>query len=244
MRKSTIAVVNSRPGMFRAGLLLSIAMGVLFLISGISGCAAKRIWSSGSDEFEKADADNPVAKIICLWQPTEGRGLDNLPGRGFAGQIVFLTQGSPTPVSVDGNVRIFLFDDQGSIQEQQRPIHQFDFVDGAWQAHLHKTAWGPSYQLFIPYVRKGHHEAKCELRVRFQPKSGPAVLSEPATVTLAGRSSAEDSPPPAVDQFLEARVSPAAAVQDQRAATWQPKTSRLDLKTPAPKEFESYTVPQ
>lgn len=136
--------------------------------------------------------ENPATHVLCLWQPAEGRGLDNLPTRGFAGQIAFFAGQSSTPVEVEGDVEILLFDDQGTRAQQSKPIHVFRFVDGSWQTHLTQTAWGPTYHIFLPYVRKGNHRAGCALCVRLNPKEGPRVNSDLANITLLGKGSSRD----------------------------------------------------
>ena len=152
----------------------------------LSGCSSP--WfSKKQPDVIVADEKNPVVRAICLWQPAEGPGLDGLPGRGFAGQIIFLTQQSPTPVKVSGDLRIYLFDDQGSAEEQAKPIHQFEFLGGACNRYLHNTNWGSSYQLFIPYVRSSDSEARCSIRVTLKCGDQPAVFSDMVDVLLPGR---------------------------------------------------------
>jgi len=58
---------------------------------------------------------------------------------------------------------------------------------------LTTTQFGPAYQVFVPYSRKGHHLATLALRVRLQPKNGPVIFSDMANVVLHGydRSKAE-----------------------------------------------------
>ncbi len=223
------------------------------LLSTFSGCAVSGLWKPKKDEFRKADARNPAVQIVCLWQPAEGQGLDNLPTRGFAGQMFFLTQDSPTPVEVDGEVRVYLFDDQGTLEEQATPLHQFDFVDGAWRGYLKKTAWGPTYQVFIPYVRKGTHETKCALRVRLTPKSGPTVVSETASITLLGT-----VPSPATAVGAHSQPSMATSTGAPEGQPGFPpiqhdgmkprdigrKVDLLDPQFITPRKFESFTVPQ
>jgi hypothetical protein len=213
------------------------------ILTSFTGCASTGFWKSNSGRFDKADADHPAVKIVCLWQTAEGRGLDNRPTRGFAGQILFLTQDSPTPVEVDGDVRIYLFDDQSPPEVQTKPIHQFDFTGGAWGNYLKKTAWGPTYQLFVPYTREGDFAARCELRVRLTPKAGPTVLSEPASISLPG---------PATEAAANTRPAPAgqpALLEAAQTAAFGPQEPRSRGPNLAPhqgpiKQFESYTVPQ
>ncbi len=154
----------------------------------LAGCSALHLSGlKGKSKSAKGKEDGPVMDLLCLWEPGEGRNLDNLPGRGFAGQLMFLRQGSDEPTIVDGDIRIYLFDDQGAQDEQAVPIHQFDFPSLVWNQYVRKTNLGPAYQLFIPYTRKGPHEASCALRVRFTPADGsPPVYSKMAHVTLPG----------------------------------------------------------
>ena len=154
----------------------------------MSGCASGGFLGASKHDFPKADAENPATRCLDLWEPADGKGLDGRPARGFAGQIFFFTQNprSRTPVEVDGDVRIYVFDDQGTPEEQAKPIHQFDFIGGAWRKYLVDTQFGPAYNIFIPYVRKGSHQAQCALRVRLTPPDGSVVLSDMADVTLKG----------------------------------------------------------
>ena len=162
---------------------------MLLIVAAVPlGCSSLEIASLfGRQALYEAGPNNPVMDIICLWEPAEGRGLDNLPGRGFAGQVLFLTRGSAEPAKVDGDIRVYVFDDQGSLEEQAKPIHQFDFNSQAFDQYLYETNFGAAYQLFMPYTRKGSHEANCALRVRFTPADGgPPVYSKMADITLPG----------------------------------------------------------
>ncbi len=166
-----------KAGLWMLGIVLSVGCSA-------PGAFLKR-WRS--EDIPAAGADNPVVKIICIWEPAEGPGLDGLPTRGLAGQILFFTAGEPTPVRADGDVRIYLYDHQGAQAQPGKPIHQFDYLGDAWTTHLRLGLLGPTYQVFVPYVRKHPYRAKCALRVRFQPKyGGPPVFSELVTVTLPG----------------------------------------------------------
>ncbi|HID23871.1 MAG TPA: hypothetical protein EYP14_15935, partial [Planctomycetaceae bacterium] len=160
--------------------------GIAALLFLVPGCAALSWLHPDESDLVVADAQHPVERIICIWQPAEGHGLDGLPCRGFAGQIFFFTRGLPTPVVANGEVEIFVFDDQGSPEEQAKPVHEFEFTQEAWTALLQKTQLGPAYSLFVPYTRKGWHEAHCALLVRLKAVDGPTVTSDMAYVMLPG----------------------------------------------------------
>jgi hypothetical protein len=160
----------------------------------MSGCQHLMFWDKMA-RLPTASEKHPVMEVICLWEQAEGTGLDGLPCRGFAGQLLFFAQGRTPPVRIDGNVRIYVFDDQGTPEEQEYPIHQFDFDAKAFQAFLTNTNIGAAYQLFIPYTRKGGHRATCSLRVRLTPEHGAPVYSKMARVELAGTTSRKSDQP-------------------------------------------------
>ena len=150
------------------------------------GCSSINLSSLWRDRPVLEDARHPVTEVMCLWEPAEGTGLDGLPTRGFAGQILFFTAGQPSPAKVEGDVRIFVFDDEGVNGDKAQPIHQFDFPGAAWNAFMTSSNFGTTYQLFVPYTRPGAHHAECEIRIRYTPAGGNPVFSRPCTITLAG----------------------------------------------------------
>jgi len=172
------------------GNVLLVACALLTL----EGCASTNFINWKKNTVLTASLKNPAVDIVCVWQAAEGTGLDGVPTRGFAGQVMFFTRHDASPAAINGDVRVYVFDDQGTADEQSKPVHQFDFEGEAWNAHLRMTNLGPSYQLFIPYTREGHHLANCSLRVRFKPAEGPVVYSQTATVTLPGSAKQENAP--------------------------------------------------
>jgi hypothetical protein len=111
-------------------------------------------------------------------------------------------------------VRIFVFDNQGSEDEQGKPVSQIDIDRQTWNAQLTNTQFGPAYQLFVPYARPGRHQAELAVRLRMSPDNGPIVFSDLATVELSGRKTekktepTEDSPTTAkVEQALRQHLT-------------------------------------
>lgn len=152
----------------------------------IAGCATLD-FDLANFGREATEHTSQVSEVVCLWEAAEGVGLDGLPCRGFAGQIMFFTQGRAEPVRINGGVRVYVFDDHGTIEEQSRPLHEFEFPAEAWNTYLRKTNLGPAYQVFIPYTRKGGRLASCALRVRMSGENRLPLYSKLATVTLPGR---------------------------------------------------------
>jgi hypothetical protein len=175
-------------------------IGIMGVFS-TAGCASLPFFGPKTVKFEQADAKNPAVEILAFWQSSEGPGPKGVPIRGFGGQIYFFTQSKETPVAVDGSVRVYLFDDHGSVQEQSQPIATFDFDAAHWKNGAHNSPLGAGYSIFVPYPRNDFHQATCSLRIRFKPTIGPAIYSTPTTVVLSG-------PPAKSDNGGEAIIQP------------------------------------
>lgn len=157
----------------------------------LTGCSTMSLVSNASStnptkKFVKATPHNPAVKCLCVWQAAEGYDAQGKPCRGVAGQVFFFSAHSDLPVMVDGDVRVFVFDDQGSEADQIRPLSHLDIDRQAWNAQLTSTQFGPAYRLFVPYARPGRHQAQVGVRLRMTPDSGPAVFSDLSTIELAG----------------------------------------------------------
>ena len=170
--------------MTRLPRIISRLVCLSVLLGQFAGCATFHI--PFPKKIPKASASDPVVQILCLWQQAEGRDPDGYPCKGFAGQILFLSSKAATPVQCDGDVRIYLFDDLGTAEEQTKPIRQFDFDTGSWKVHLTETSLGPTYSVFVPYVRRGVKDANCALRVRLKPSYGQFVFSDLSNMSLNG----------------------------------------------------------
>lgn len=171
------------------------------------------------DRMPKATARNPVSQIVCIWEPSEGRDPDGRPCRGVAGQILFLAGRGSMPVQMEGDVRIYVFDDQGSLEDQSKPLHQFDFDSVSWSRHLTKGTLGPTYSVFVPYTRRGTQEANVALRVRLTTEDSPAVFSDLASVPLGGNKKTDKKEAELEAAFDEAKAASEANAQAMRRTT-------------------------
>jgi len=172
---------------FQTRFLVSVA--ALLMLPCATGCSSSvlNLGFGIQSKLEQETAENRVIELITAWQEGEGPGINNQAvTRGFSGQVYFITEGRGLPSEVKGGIRVYLFDDQGTPEEQKKPIYQFDFTPEAWQLHSTMTKLGPAYTVFIPYTRSGGHLAECALRIRYTPPSGPAVYSKMVSLTLGG----------------------------------------------------------
>lgn len=199
-----------------------LCIGILTL--ALSGCQTLGLGLLGGNSKPVRN----VREIVCLWEPAEGIGLDGLPTRGFAGQLLFFEPGNDSPVLVEGDVMIYVFDDQGGPEEQSRPLHQFEFPSAVWQTFARDTNLGPAYQLFIPYTRKGGHYADCAIRVRLTPPEQLPVWSKLTNLPLPGRKTARSA------------ESAAANVPGQGRAAVEPAPAAGSARLPG---TESFSMP-
>jgi hypothetical protein len=205
-----------------------------------SGCATLDIpWVN---QMPEAGRRNPVVQIVCMWEPSEGRDPQGAPCRGFAGQILFLGNRGGTPVKVDGDVSVYVFDDLGAEEEQATPIHQFNFDAGAWNRHLQKGSLGPAYYCFIPYTRPGNTAANCTLRLKFTPKEGQMLTSDASHIAMRGKSRT----PEVAEEY--ASQHPQAFHTSRRDETRLPRTTTIPLDSrgryqPAEAEEENGVMP-
>src|SRR5579864_3698457 len=103
-----------------------------WLVIGLTGCATSSLFKMSKNDFPKSGPKNPVAQIVGIWEPAMGIGHENKPCRGFAGQVLFFTKGSDRPVKVDGDIRIYVFDDHGTPDEQAQPIYEWNLTADVW----------------------------------------------------------------------------------------------------------------
>lgn len=165
-----------------------LRLSVLLLVPllGVGCQSVTSVVSNPFSQLPKLPEERPVAEMICIWEEAEGIGLDNKPTRGFAGQVMFFAANHSEPVPVNGDVEIYLFDDQGHVDEQTKPLHVFRFEKEAFHGFVTETNLGIAYQMFLPYVRKTNYKANCMLRVKITPESGRPIYSKMAAVNLGG----------------------------------------------------------
>lgn len=174
----------------------SMIFALFCSLACLPGCSTTGLnFSFASQKQEKETATNLVEQVVPVWQEAEGPGIEQQSvSRGFNGQIYFITRNRGLPSEVNGKVRIYVFDDQGTPEEVAKPIHQFDFEPEAWKTHLTISKLGPAYSVFIPYTRSGYHTAQCSLRIRYTAANGTPVFSDMVALTLPGASDSRSVP--------------------------------------------------
>lgn len=179
--------------------ILSVLLSATLLAAFSGGCSSLDMnrLTGGSPRVTYEDASKPAVRALCVWQEAQGQSQNGQTARGFGGQIYFFNAVDSMPVVVDGDVRIFLFDDEGTPEEQAKPIGEFDFPREMWRGMLHDSQFGPAFSVFIPYPKPGYHEVGCSLRLRLTRPDGSKLFSEIASLKLSGAPRPDKTPRPA-----------------------------------------------
>lgn len=174
-----------------------LAATSLFLFSLI-GCSSLSL-PFGRHSSTAGDNGKP-ARCLCLWQPVNAEDASGQPVKGFGGQIYFFAAGSEEPIEVVGDVRVFVFDDMGTPEQQARPKNVEDYDSFVWTSFLNKSQFGSNYTVFVPYANASNYESICSVRLRLTRPDGSQLFSDMATVKLAGE--------PREDKSIRQLVSP------------------------------------
>ena len=218
-------------------MLRSSFIPLLVLSLMTQGCQQFALFQQAGAVLEKDRAI--TSDVVAVWETGEGIGLDGLPTRGFAGQILFFTadQRHPEPQLVDGDVTIYVFDDLGTVEENAEPIHQFNFDRESFAQFSTATNLGNAYQVFIPYTKKNFYEVTCSLRIKLTPEHGLPVYSKLASVILPGA----PRPSPQVKSDEANQVQQAS--YESRHWSPQQESQRAGTGTPLGNSISSKTVP-
>lgn len=174
-----------------------LAATSLFLFSAV-GCTSLTVPYHKDEPAARAGAR--PARCLCLWQPVNVEDAAGNPVRGFGGQVYFLAADSEEPIAVNGDVRVFIFDDIGTAAQQARPKDVQDFNSVVWNSFLNKSQFGANYSVFVPYAHASKYESVCSVRLRLDQPDGTKLFSEMATIKLAGE--------PREDKSVRQLVSP------------------------------------
>lgn len=167
----------------------------------LTGCASglSYAWKNPSSVVKdpgrlvgKPKYEKEVARIVTIWEPSQGKGLDDRNARGFAGQILFFGPGCESGGRVHGKVLIHQYDEYDKdSDEEPKLLHTFAFEPEAWEAHRTEGTLGHSYSVFIPYMNRHKDQVNCAIKVELIRDNAPSVSSQETAVLLPGRNTTE-----------------------------------------------------
>jgi hypothetical protein len=137
--------------------------------------------------FNKEEKPGKPDKITALWSDTVLTQTGQPPIRGFGGRLMFYEGQKEEPIKVEGTLVVYAFDETDRDANNSRPDRKYAFTPQQLPAHYSKSKIGHSYSVWLPWDEVGGMQKEITLIVRFQPKEGPAAVSDPCRELLPGQ---------------------------------------------------------
>ena len=205
-------------------------------LSCFAGCAQLNVKDSFSIPFWPDDGDKPhvPAKIVTVWVDTVRFTQGAAPARGFGGRLVFYDNKHKDPVKVDGDLVIYAFDENNRQPGDPRPDRKYVFTAEQMPIHYSQSKVGHSYSFFLPWDEPGGPRREISLIARFQPKSGPVVISEQTKQILPGQPDPKElaDRQKTTDQSRDNQVTPTSyqsATAEQEAPRPRMQTATIQM---------------
>ncbi len=177
-----------------------------------------------------------VARVVALWEPTTGKGVDDKNARGFAGQILFFGSGCETGARVRGKVNIYEYDNYtADSDDDPELLHTFAFEPDAWEAHRSVGTFGHSYGVFIPYMQKHRNAVHCGLKVELVLDDGRIVSTRTTEVLLHGKREGSQSSAATRGFVRQNRIVSDVAAKSGEQSSGEQK--------PSPRKLETLSIP-
>ena len=129
--------------------------------------------------FNKEDKPGKPDKVVALWNDTVLTQGGQPPVRGFGGRLMFYEGKKEEPIKVEGTLVVYAFDETDRDPNNNRPDRKYAFTPQQLPTHYSKSKIGHSYSVWLPWDEVGGVQKEITLVVRFQPKEGPAAVSDP-----------------------------------------------------------------
>ncbi len=176
--------------------------------------------------------EKDVARVVALWEPAAGKGIDDKNARGFAGQILFFGSGCETGARVHGKVNIYEYDNYNpDSDDDPELLHTFVFEPDAWEAHRAMGTFGHSYGVFIPYMHKHRNSVHCGLKVELVLDDGRIVSTRTTDVLLHGKKDGSQSGESTRGFVRQNKIVSDIAAKSSEHTPADPKPSAGNLET-------------
>lgn len=140
-------------------------------------------WGANPDEPRSGLPE----RVVATWVDT----VRNKPGqkaeRGFGGRVYFYDRGTD-PITVDGRLVVYAFDEADRQPTDHQPTRRFIFPADRLTQHMSQSELGASYSLWLPWGSVEEPSTRVSLIARFEPtRGGGLVVSDQATQVLPGQ---------------------------------------------------------
>lgn len=162
---------------------------LLTLLASFTGCATFN-WKQPSTWIGRGDDSPPKPqtpnRMVAVWKDTVLHTQGKTPVRGFGGRLMFYNEKDADPITVEGTLVVYAFDEAGRDPADSRPDRKYVFPAPQFETHYSKSKLGHSYSVWLPWDEIGGEKKRISLIARFQPNLGPLVVSESTDQLLPG----------------------------------------------------------
>ena len=170
----------------------------IFVIAGLtlvfSGCQSLE-WTApkiepatlwlGSESAKKDEvAFGTPVRMAVIWNDTTLNSPGKKPVRGFGGRVYFYDDESK-PIRVDGEFTVYGYDEDKSTGNT--PDRKYVFKKSEFQKRFGMTDIGASYNVWVPWEKKGGARKTVALLPIFVAEDGTVVQGDQSLNTLRGK---------------------------------------------------------
>jgi hypothetical protein len=169
-------------------------------------CGCQTINVRAPFPWDREKPEKSPDKIMAVWTDAVKTEPGKASERGFGGRVLFYDEKGKT-MKVKGEVSIYLFDDDRSLDEAQVPEKKFVFPADTLELRYSKCSLGHSYNFWVPVGPVKGPNRKLSLVTKIELEQGGSVVSGVARKILPG--SGYSPPPPKVDSgtIADAKVN-------------------------------------
>jgi hypothetical protein len=146
--------------------------------------------------WQKKQPDPPAIpdRVVSTWTDTVLHRTGQKSMRGFGGRLVFFSRDGDEPISVQGQLVVYSFDETNRASHDTAPTKKFVFPAEQFVRHESTSKLGPSYSVWLPWDEVGGPQKNVSLIVRFEPVQGSLVVGGQTHHLLPGLMLANQSP--------------------------------------------------
>ena len=204
----------------------------------LAGCAEFNV-ADTLPLIDRAPKAKVPARATAMWSDTILNQSGQVGVRGFGGRVMFFEADSEKPITVDGTITVYAFDETGPKVHHTVPRRKFVFPSEQLPEHYSKSALGHSYSLWLPWDEVGRPPQQISLVLRFEGRSGGVLTTDNSRQLLPGIVAEQIKPdsPAVVDrQNVSPRNRGEHATLDYVELAGAGNSSRIELaahETPA-----------
>ncbi len=176
----------------------------------------------------KDETTESPKSLAVVWKTAVLQAPGATPTRGFGGIVTFYGPDRKTPIKVDGQLTVYVYEDSPRTSEKVAPDAKFVVPADQLTKQYKESPLGHAYSVWVPWDKAGGPKRELMLTACFAPTEGDLVMGMPARVVLEA--------PPLVRRQTSVLSPPPHALSADRAshetpASGQPSPDRETAST-------------